>query len=65
MAEEITREFFKKKKKEIYDKWIAKASQIPKDSKVLLRFYNINKFEMYQDLEELWDLSTSIHLKGE
>lgn len=40
-------------------------SQIPKDSKALLRFYHMNKFEMYQDFEELWDLSTSIRLKGE
>lgn len=65
MEEEITREFFEKRKKEINDKWIAKASQIPKDNKEVLRFYHMNKFEMYQDFEELWDLSTSIHLKGE
>lgn len=65
MEENITREFFEKRKKEIYDKWTSKASQIPKDSKAALRFYHMNKFEIYQDLEELWDLSTSIHLKGE
>ena len=39
MKEDITREFFKKRKKEIYDKWISKASQIPKDNKkAMLRF---------------------------
>ena len=64
--EEVTRETFEKRQNEIMEKWKNKWSVLSTDIKMTpTRFYNENKFEMYRDLEELYEMATILGIKGE
>ena len=48
------------------EKWKNKWSVLSTDIKMTpTRFYNENKFEMYRDLEELYEMATILGIKGE
>lgn len=64
--EEITREAFEKRRNEIMEKWKNKWSVLRTDIKMTpTRFYNENKLEIYQDIEELYEMATILGIKGE
>ena len=64
--EEVTREIFEKRQDEIVKKWKDKWSIICTDIKMTpTRFYNENKFEMFRDIEELYNMAVILGIKGE
>lgn len=64
--EEVTRETFKKRQNEIMEKWKNKWSVLRTDIKMTpTRFYNENKFEMYRDIEELYEMVIILGIRGE
>ena len=65
MTNEITREYFNQRQEELCEKWKIKTAQIPKDNKEALRFYRTHQFEIYKDIEELYDMAVILSIKGE
>lgn len=65
MTNEITRDYFNKRQEELCKKWETRAAQIPKDNKAALCFYRTHKFEIYEDIEELYDMAITLSIKGE
>lgn len=64
--EEVTREAFEKRRDEIMKKWKDKFSIIHTDIKMTpTRFYNENKFEMFRDIDELYNMAIILGIKGE
>lgn len=64
--EEVTRETFEKRQNEIMEKWKNKWSVLRTDIKMTpTRFYNENKFEMYRDIEELYEMVIILGIRGE
>ena len=65
MTDEITREYFNKRQEELCEKWKIKAAQIPKGNEEALHFYRTHKFEIYEDISELYDMAITLSIKGE
>ena len=65
MQDEITREYFNRRQEEIYAKWKTKMEQTPCVHENAIHFYNMYKFEMFKDIEELYHIATILGIKGE
>jgi hypothetical protein len=64
--EEVTREVFEKRRDELMKKWKDKFSIIHTDIEMTpTRFYNENKFEMFRDIDELYNMAIILGIKGE
>lgn len=64
--EDIAKQVLEQKKIELYSKWIDKFSVIDKDNvESIQKFYRVNKFELYKDLEEFYDMCVTLSIKGE
>lgn len=66
MQEEITRESFTKRQNEIMEKWKTKMSVIRTETNMTpTRFYRENQVEIFQDIDELYNMAIILSIKGE
>ena len=65
MTEEITREYFNQRQEELQKKWQTKLSPFPYSHENALRFYRENQFEMFADIDELYNMAIILSIKGE
>jgi hypothetical protein len=65
LQEEITREYFDKRQSEIMEKWKIRMSEICTSNKTPSRFYRENQCEIFEDIDELYNMAIILSIKGE
>lgn len=63
--EEITRKYFNKRQAELMEKWKIKMQELRTTDKTPSRFYRENQFEIFKDIDELYNMAIILSIKGE